>query len=427
MYKVQTHNIKKLNKRQKEILIEQCQYAAQLYNIALRNIKESFDSKTKLVTYYDNCKLCKDLECYKMLNSRIAQQTLKKASENFTSFIGLIKSNSDNLTIRKKDIHFPKYKPEGYCYKLIIVGNNVMSNKSIERGWYKFPLSTGYKKIKNIDSCAVTFPVPTNLKEKEFKQIEIFTMDNGKNFQVRYTYKEEPIIEKGLDFDYYLAIDTGVTNFATCVTSIGLRPFILDGKIIKNINYRWFKEKGREKKILEKQHLSKNSKKIYKITKKRKNAINDILNKYTRYIIDYCIEYKIGNIVLGYNKGIKPKNSFDSKNKRNFFYIPYYSFKNKLQSKCEFYGIKFHEQEESYTSKSSFIDNDILPEYVSNYNWSDNFSGKRIHRGLYKTEKGLLINADVNGAYNILRKCNQNFNIEKLDKGGLEPPIRIRL
>ena len=114
-------------------------------------------------------------------------------------------------------------------------------------------------------------------------------------------------------------------------------------------------------------------------------------------------------------------------NNQNFVNIPYGQLRNKLEYLCKLNDIVFVKQEESYTSKSSFWDRDDLPVYNADNPKDYPFSGRRLHRGLYKTASGKTINADVNGALNIMRKSSVvDMNI-LYSRGEVDTPIRIRI
>ena len=151
------------------------------------------------------------------------------------------------------------------------------------------------------------------------------------------------------------------------------------------------------------------------------------MKKSARYIVDYCCNNNIGTIVVGYNLDFKRYVNLGKNNNQTFTQIPFGDLRNNIAYLCERYGIEYIEQEESYTSKASALDEDDIPVYNPTNNFDGNFSGKRIYRGLYKSKNGTLINADVNGSANILRKCKQNLSIKELCPGLLVSPLRIRL
>ena len=130
---------------------------------------------------------------------------------------------------------------------------------------------------------------------------------------------------------------------------------------------------------------------------------------------------------VGYNPAFKKSTNLGNSNNQNFVQIPFGQFRQQLYFLCWKYGIDYIEQEESYTSKSSALDHDELPVYDSKQQFTAKFSGKRMHRGLYISNNGTAINADVNGSANILRKGKQNLDFEKLCMGLLASPERIRV
>ena len=166
---------------------------------------------------------------------------------------------------------------------------------------------------------------------------------------------------------------------------------------------------------------------MQRITNKRNNRVDDYLKKAARYIVNYCIENDIGTIVCGYNPDFKRKINLGKRTNQQFVQVSFGKLRSQLKCLCERYSMKYLEQEESYTSKASFLDLDEIPVYQADNQEKYNFSGRRIYRGLYRSKDGRILNADVNGAANILRKSKQNFKYEELCRGVLATPLRIRL
>jgi putative transposase len=169
------------------------------------------------------------------------------------------------------------------------------------------------------------------------------------------------------------------------------------------------------------------SEELANITEKRNQQMRDNINKCARFLINWCLKNDVGTIVFGWNKGQKNGINIGAKNNQKFVQIPTAKLKDRIAQLCAEYGIEFIETEESYTSKSSFLDNDELPKF-SGEKPAQEFSGKRVKRGLYKTQNGFLINADLNGAANIIRKTNQKvstqFNLTEVCREGLSLPHR---
>jgi len=417
-FAVQSNVIRHLSEEQYQILRELCQLSNNLYNVALYNIRQYFFSQKLFLTYESNYHECKDNENYVMLQAGVAQQTLKVADRSFKSFFNLLKKCKTG-DYRYHDVKIPHYRKKGGYFNLILSTNAI----SVKNGYFKLPISREYRKV-HPDMKDILIPYPDRLNGAELREVRICPYDNGRYFKIQYVYhwyKEEANVNP----DNIMAIDLGVENLATCTSNVET-PFIMDGRKLKSINQYWNKEKARLQSIAMKQG-QKNTHRINRITVKRNNQVKDIIKKSARYIINNCIENQIGTLVVGYNKDFKRSVNIGKINNQNFVQIPLGDFRQQLEFLCWTYGIEYIEQEESYTSKSSFIDNDILPEYKSEQPYLGKFSGKRIHRGLYQSAGGTVINADVNGSANIGRKCKQNFTIEELSSGLLASPKRIRV
>jgi len=154
---------------------------------------------------------------------------------------------------------------------------------------------------------------------------------------------------------------------------------------------------------------------MQKYSQKRNKKINDYFHKTSKKIIDYCLANNIGMVVIGYNPDWKQACQLGKRNTQNFVTIPYYKLIQQLENKTEEQGITIIKQEESHSSKCSFLDNELIEHH-------DNYAGKRISRGLFKSKKGIFINADVNGAYNILKKAFLNaVEADRIEDVGLHP------
>ena len=417
-FAVQSNVIRGLSKQQYQILKELCQYSNNLYNVALYNIRQYFFNEKQFLTYESNYHECKENENYALLQAGVAQQTLKVADRSFKSFFNLLKKCKTG-DYRYHNVKIPHYRKKGGYFNLILSTNAI----SVVNGCFKLPISREYRK-SHPDMEDILIPYPERLNSAELKEVRICPYDNGRYFKIQYVYhwyKEETLVNP----DNIIAVDLGVENLATCVSNVET-PFIMDGRKLKSINQYWNKEKARLQSVAMKQEV-RTTHQINRITTKRNNRVNDIIKKTARYIINNCIEHQIGTLIVGYNKDFKRSVNIGKINNQNFVQIPLGNLRQQLEFLCWTYGINYIEQEESYTSKSSFIDGDILPEYKAEQPYLGQVSGKRIHRGLYQSKDGITINADVNGAANIGRKCKQNFTFEELSSGLLASPKRIRV
>ena len=182
------------------------------------------------------------------------------------------------------------------------------------------------------------------------------------------------------------------------------KPLIINGRPLKSINQYYNKKKAKYTSLVKKYNNKKASKRLKRLSLKRTNKIDDYLHKSVSYLMNQLVFNNISTLVVGYNKNWKQDIGIGKVNNQNFTNVSHLKLVQILKYKCQLYGINFVLQEESYTSKSSFIDKDILPIYKPNDDKKYLFLGKRIKRGLYQSKEGKFLNADVNGSYNIMRK-----------------------
>ena len=365
--------------------------------------------------YEKNYTLLKSSPNYKELNSNMAQQILKEVDGSFKSFFGLIKLAKQGK-YSFKDCKLPRYLPKDGYTTLVIGFVRLNGNKLI------LPFSNNFKKTHKV----VEITIPPVLLDKKVKEIRILPKTNARYFEIQYIYETE-CIQRNLNTQNALALDLGVNNLVTAVSSTG-KSFIVDGRKLKSIN-QWFnKENARLQSIKDKQHFGKKPTNRQKtIARDCSNKVNDYMNKAARMIIDYCINNDIGTLIAGYNVTFQRNSHIGKQNNQNFVNIPYGRLRDKLAYMCELNGITYVEQEESYTSKASFWDKDNIPVYNNDNPKEYEFSGNRVYRGLYKTANGKTFNADINGALNIMRKSSVvDMNI-LYGRGEVDTPIRIRI
>ncbi len=415
MYFTIKQQVKQLSKEDYKNLRELSHIAKNLTNEAIYNVRQSYFNEGKYLNYEKNYALLKNSENYKSLNSNMAQQILKEVDSMFQSFFGLIKL-AEKGRYSFKDIKLPYYLPKDSFTTLVIGFVRFNGNQ------LTIPYSQSYKKGHK----GITINIPPKLAGKKVKEIRIIPKSKARFFEIQYCYEAEEI-QSNLDENHALAVDLGVDNLAACATSKG-KSFIIDGKRLKSINQWFHKENARLQCIKDKQKFGKKStNKQQTIRRNRNNKVNDYMNKSARMIINYCLNNDIGTLVCGYNKTFQRNSDIGKKNNQNFVNIPFGKLREKFRYLCKLYGIKYIEQEESYTSKASFFDEDIIPVYNQDTPQTYTFSGKRIKRGLYQCGNGKTLNADINGALNILRKSNVVSLTGLYDRGELDTPIRIRV
>lgn len=411
MFKTQKNQIRGLSKKEYLALQELCKLSKNLYNVGLYEIRQFFFAEQSFLRYESNYHLCKTNDNYKLLGTEIAQQTLKVVDRSFRSFFNLIKkAKAGNYQFNQ--ISLPKYlKKDGY-FTLIIPRIRVKDN------YFKVPMSKEFK----LKYGEIKLPFPKRLDPNKVKEVRIHPKYNGQFFEVEFITKEEPQIIQ-FKSDNALAIDLGLNNLATCVSTNGA-SFIIDGRRLKSYNHWYNKSNAKLQSIKDSQGIKSLTERQARLLIKRNNQVRDYLNKTARYIIKSCLRLDIGTLIVGSNKGWKQDINLGKRNNQNFVQIPFYSLKNKLKSLCETYSINYIEQEESYTSKASALDNDCIPTYNPDNTVTHTFSGKRVKRGLYESKEGIRINADANGAWNIGRK-SKHKGFSQMCIGLLTSPLRI--
>lgn len=415
MYLTIKQQVKHLLKEDYKSIKELCHIAKNLTNQAIYNIRQYYFTEGEYLNYEKNYVLLKSSDNYKMLNSNMAQQILKEVDSSFKSFFSLLKLAKKGK-YAFKDCKLPNYLPKDGYTTLVIGFVRRNGNKLI------LPFSNTYKKTHK----SVEITIPPILLDKKVKEIRIIPKANARFFEIQYIYESE-CVQRNLNPNNALALDLGINNLVTAVSSNG-KTFILDGKRLKSINQWYNKENARLQSIKDKQHFGYGKTHRQKaLLRDRNNKVNDYMNKVVRKVIDYCISNDIGTLVVGYNETFQRNSDMGKSNNQTFMNIPYGRLRSRLEYLCELNGIIFVKQEESYTSKSSFWDKDDIPVYNNDNPKEYTFSGKRIHRGLYKTKNGYVLNADINGALNILRKSNVVSLVGLYTRGEVDTPIRIRI
>lgn len=416
MYLTIKQQVKHLTKEEYVLLKELCRTAKNLTNQAIYNVRQHYFQEKQFLKYESNYREMKNSESYKLLNSNMAQQTLKDVNEMFKSFFALIKLAKQGK-YNFKHIKLPNYLPKNGYANLIIGMINIKDDMILT-----IPYSYTFKKKYE---TKIQIKVPQVLEDKKIKEIRIIPKFNARFFEIQYTYEiqEENL---NLNTNNALAIDLGVNNLCTCVTNAG-KSFIIDGRKLKSINQFFNKQNAKLQSIKDKQNILRQTKQQFLISRKRKNRVDDYINKTCRYIINYCLTNDIGTLVIGYNQSFQNKTNLGKRNNQIFTQLPFGKIREKLEYLCKRYNINYILQEESYTSKASFFDNDELPVYNMDNPQTYEFSGVRVKRGLYQTKNGYCFNADCNGALNILHKSRAVDVTILCSRGELDTPKRIRI
>jgi putative transposase len=339
-----------------------------------------------------------DFDYRNMPTAQSAQQVLKLLDKNWKSFFKAIKdwsNHKEKYTGRPK---LPSYLPKNGRYILVLTSQNC----KLKDGQIYFP------KVFN--------GFVLNTKVNNINQIRILPRHNHIVIEVVYQVK---VLEPKQDNGRYISIDIGLDNFATIGNNIGVKPIILNGKGLKSINQYYNKKISHYREVAKRMNNLDYTNKMNKLTTKRNNKIRDFIHKGSKYVIDYALSLNVSTIVIGNNKDWKRESKMSKKVNQSFVGIPHQEFIQKIIYKAENVGIKVVLVEESYTSGTSFLDKELPTK--DNYNKS-----RRVCRGLFRTSGGILINADLNGAYQIMKKVFPKVFLEGIDGVGLHP-IRVKI
>lgn len=381
------------------IFDELCFKSKNLYNYANYMIRQEFINNKNYIKYKDLTFQLKHSEPFKDLGSNSSQHTLKMLDKSWKSFFVSIKDWSKNPSKYLGKPKLPKYKKKDGRYICILT--NMQSQ--IKDGYLYF----AFKPLKPFNNL-----IKTKVKDKH---MQTRIIPKGGCYVLEIVYQKE-IEEKEIESKNIIGIDLGLNNFATITNNIGLKPIVINGKGIKSYNQYWNKQIAKYRSIAKKENKLDWTKKLEKLTLKRYNKMDYFIHCVSKYIIDYCIENNIDTIVIGKNKEWKQESNLYKTINQGFVQIPYDIFINKLKYKCEDVGIKFIETEESYTSGTSFLDNE--EPVKENYN-----KKRRIFRGLFISNKCIKINSDVNGAYQIIKKVFPNAFANGIEGVGLHPIV----
>jgi len=390
-----------------------CSEANKLTNCGLYYARQMFFKTGHYVSKAELDKKLKTNIHFKAMRSCCSQEALHSVYESFKSYRELKKKWDKGKLANKPKL--PKYRKKG---GMDVVTYPARWVKQIDNN-IKFPLGKQVQVWFGIDSFELK--IPSNLDFSNVKEIRILPRNGC--FYAEYVYKCSNKKAKA-DTDNALGIDSGLNNWLTCVSTIG-KSFIVDGRKVKSQN-QWYNKCVAN--LKEGKPHAYWDWELANLAEKRNRQMRDAVNKSARFVINWCLANNVGTVVFGWNQRNKDGAKLGKKTNQEFVQIPTAKLKNRIAQLCEQYGLRFIETEESYTSKASFLDNDFLPTYGEKpERWKS--SGKRIKRGEYDTNKKENINADCNGASNILKKVSTqlDLNLTKVSRAVLTLPQRYRL
>ena len=396
--------LKNLSSHQLQELYTLTQLSRDIYNLSITKISQHYKKTSKVLNFQELKNSIKDSPEYETITGFYYGIMLSCISD-FKKFIATnkyVENVSERQLEQKNLVSFnpPKFKKDYYVI--------VLTKVQLEDGCIVLPKTKLTSEIK--------IKLPSNYIHKSIVRIIIRPMYAYKSWQLIIQY---PVANENHNFSNKkksLGIDLGLSNFASCATTEG-ESFIINGKELKSLIQGYCKFKS---KLLKSNGGNHNTRRVISLQKKTQNRVDDFVRKSANYILKYSKEHDISQIVLGW--GIHFQTVDIGINNQLFALFPFSKFKDLLSFRCEQHGISFKVIDEAYTSKASFLDSDPMPMHITRK--KQIFSGLRVSRGLYISRDGTQINADINGALNILRKSSAvvDFN---LGSRGIATPKRV--
>ncbi len=373
-----------------------CVKAKEFYNQCLYYWRQSIFGNIQYFSEFELISLMQEFddEKFRALPANTSQQIIKNLFKNIKSWQKSRKEYNKNPSKFLGKPKLPKYKKE--LSELYFTSNQV----KLKNGFVLFPKMIGIAPMKtnitNIDCCRV--------------------IPKSNHFVVEFVYTIEDVAQKEYNGNA-IGIDLGLSNLATCITTNG-DSFIVNGKPLKAINQFYNKRKAKlQSELTNKTHTSK---RIERLSFRRNNKVKNYLHHASKFIINKAKECNVTKIVIGNNKNWKQEINLGKRTNQNFVSMPFSHLIEKIEYKAKQAGIEVVTTEESYTSKCSAMDLEPICKH-------ENYVGRRTKRGLFRTESGFKINADANGATNILRKVIGNDFISDPIWRAVVAPCRINI
>ena len=380
-----------------------------LYNAANYVIRQNFLYGWGYLNYNKMAQLMKSHPAYKALPAKVSQQILMILDKNWQAFFEAVKAYNIEPTKFTGSPKLPKYKDKVKGRNILVYTIQAISSKQLKKGIIKL--------------SGTNILIKTKVKLEQICQVRLVPKCDSYVIEVIYDACAEPCdYAQGKlrrskpestdenQKELVASIDLGLNNLVALTSNQpGFVPLLINGRPLKSINQFYNKRKAQLQSQLK--GSRKTSCRIQRLTRCRNQKVDNYLHSSSRSIINLLRERKIGTLVIGKNVQWKNLINLGKQTNQNFVTVPHARLIEMLEYKAVLVGIRVMVQEESYTSQSSFLNLDPIPVYGSIGALDVTFSGKRIKRGLYKTSSGRLINADVNGSYNIMRKAIPNvFN-----------------
>lgn len=337
---------------------------------------------------------------YCAMPRKVSQQIVFQVAQEFKSFWGLL-----NLWL--KDKSKPKPRLPNYLHKQKGRVNVVFTKQAVSKKYF----AKGILSLSTFDDRPIHIALgklADIISYDNLQEVRLVKVADG--YDVKICYKSHSKKANSETPKRVLSVDFGINNLMTVASNIGIRPLIIKGQALKSFNQYFNKKQAKLKSKLDtaKDFLKPSiQKKLDRLYRKRKHKLNDFLHKASHFLINHAVKNQADSIVVGYNQGWKQEINIGKSNNQKFVFIPFFTLFNMIKYKAEQQGITVIITQESYTSKCSFLDDEPIQKHSQ-------YQGRRVKRGLFKSATGKLINADVNGALNILKKVIGNFNYDPI-------------
>lgn len=415
------YSLNKLTKVNKDVLDDLLWHTTKTYNMLLYDIKNrkfeiNVSKSLNILSSSIYKEYRKDNWHSEYLHSHSLQQVIINLLSNYKSYIKANKEYEKNKIKFKGRPQCPGFKQEN---KQGIVFTKY--GIRIENNLLKLSLSKKMQKKYQVKS--LNFLILRKLKKlvnfKSIKMIRIVKIKEEYKMEIVYEKEEKILSEENTNI---IAIDLGLNNIVACTNLENTNTLLIDGKQAKSVNHNVSNKITKLQSIsmkMQKTSKVKNTKQIEKLYKYRKNYMNTYMHKVSKMVVEYAKENKVSKIIIGNLKDIKQGMNYN----KNFVQIPIQNLVEKIEYKAKLEGIAMEKISEKYTSGVSAIDKEEIKK--ENYN-----KKRRISRGIFITNKGIKLNADINGSLNILRKYikNSSPNLEiAMDNGREQRPLKKRV
>jgi putative transposase len=374
-----------------------------LYNLANYQMRQNFFETGKVFSLSQLYSAVKDSDDYKSLPRKVSNSILINLKQNWKAYFKAkkeYKTHREKFTAMPNMPKIPGYKPKMSGRNLLIYDLQAIRKKSLKNGMIK--------------PSGLNLSVKTNQNQKAIDCVRIIPKKTHYVVEVVYTQPEQPEQPVDVNPNWIAGCDIGLNNLAAITSNKpGFDPLLVNGRPLKSLNQYYNKVKATLQSQLDDPEDG-TSHRIESLTDRRTRRINHYLHTASRRIIDVIVTERIGTLVIGKNDGWKQSITLGKRNNQNFVSIPHARFVSMLSYKAKLQGIKVIEIEESYTSKCSFLDLEPIEKHES-------YMGQRIHRGLFRASDGREINADINGAFNIIRKVAPNAFADGVEGVAVRP------